>query len=268
MFEWQGAKAEDVGMDGAKLEAMREQLVERQTKALFVVRNDRVVMEWYAEDHSATRKQGTASLAKALVGGMSLMLAMAEGMMDADDLACKYVPEWRDDPVRSKITIRHLATHSSGVEDAELSQADIDQAKANGRDVSDDHMALPAWKGGFWRKDPDPFTLSRDDAPIIFEPGKQYAYSNPGMAMLSYCVTVAVQSLPQKSVRSLLKERVMDVIGVAEGEWSVGYGQTYEVNGLPLVANWGGGSFSARATARVGRLMLKKGNWEWGGKVR
>ena len=54
----------------------------------------------------------------------------------------------------------------------------------------------------------------------------------------------------------------MDPIGVPESEWSVGYGQTFEVEGLGLVANWGGGSYTARAVARVGRFMLRKGNWE------
>jgi len=262
MFEWEMAKPEDVGLDGAKLEVMKAQLAERQTKALFVVCKDRVVLEWYGEGITANQKHGTASLAKAIVGGLSLMLAMSEGVMDADDLACKYVPQWQDDPMRSKITIRHLATHSSGVEDAELSEKDIALAKAEGREASADHMDLPGWKGGFWRKDPDPFTLSRDEAPIIFEPGTQYAYSNPGMAMLSYCITSSIQSLPQKDVRSFLDERVMQGVGIPDDEWSVGYGQTYDVNGLSLVANWGGGSFSARATARLGRLMLRQGDWD------
>src|SRR5438876_1201104 len=45
-------------------------------------------------------------------------------------------------------------------------------------------------------------------------------------------------------------------------EWSVGYGTTYEVDGLKLVANWGGGSYTARAMARVGRLLLRKGDWD------
>ena len=54
----------------------------------------------------------------------------------------------------------------------------------------------------------------------------------------------------------------MDPIGAGEEEWSIGYGQTYEVDGLPLCANWGGGSYTARAVARVGRLMLRKGDWE------
>jgi len=31
---------------------------------------------------------------------------------------------------------------------------------------------------------------------------------------------------------------------------------------LPLVAGWGGGSFSARAVARLGRLLLRECEWE------
>src|SRR5690606_25871265 len=51
-------------------------------------------------------------------------------------------------------------------------------------------------------------------------------------------------------------------IGITEKEWSVGYGKTYTVNGLDLVANWGGAAFTPRAAAKIGRLMMNKGNWE------
>ena len=262
MFEWESTVPEDVGMNGYQLNAMRDGLAERQTRGFFVVRNDQVVMEWYADGHAADKRHSTASLAKAIVGGTSLMLALADGLMNADDRVCDYVPQWRDDSVRSKITVRHLATHSSGVEDAELSKTDRKRAEAEGRVASADHMELPGWKGAFWRKEPDPFTLSRDDAPIIFEPGTQYGYSNPGMAMLSYCVTASLRGSAQKDVRSFLKKRIMELIGVADEEWSCGYGQTYEVDGLPLVANWGGGSYTSRAVARIGRLMLRRGDWD------
>ncbi|MCB1124088.1 MAG: hypothetical protein KJT03_21235, partial [Verrucomicrobiae bacterium] len=50
--------------------------------------------------------------------------------------------------------------------------------------------------------------------------------------------------------------------GVPDEEWSCGYGKTVEIDGLPLVANWGGGNYSANATARVARLMLNLGNWD------
>jgi CubicO group peptidase (beta-lactamase class C family) len=75
---------------------------------------------------------------------------------------------------------------------------------------------------------------------VLFEPGSAYEYSNPGMAMLSWVVTAAIKDGRHKDVRTLLRERIMRPIGVADGEWSIGYGETHETDGLPLVANWGG----------------------------
>ncbi len=54
----------------------------------------------------------------------------------------------------------------------------------------------------------------------------------------------------------------MRPIGVSDKEWSVGYGKTFTVDGLPLVAGWGGGSYTARAMARIGRLLLRQGDWD------
>ena len=42
----------------------------------------------------------------------------------------------------------------------------------------------------------------------------------------------------------------------------MGYGGPIEIDGLKLYSNWGGASFTARAAARVVRLMLREGNWE------
>lgn len=247
-FEWEKALPESEGMSSQKLDAAGNVLSEKGTKTFLVIRNDKIVYEWYASDFGPESKHYTASLAKALVGGVSLMLALNDGLLSADDPACKYIPKWKGHPQKSKITIRHLATHSSGIEDAE--QDDIG------------HFKLPGWKGQFWKQQPDPFSISRDEAPVIFEPGSQYAYSNPGMAMLSYAVTAALRGTEHADVRTLLRRRIMEPIGVKDGDWSIGYGKTFEVNGLNLVANWGGGGYTARAAARVGRLMLRKGNWQ------
>jgi CubicO group peptidase (beta-lactamase class C family) len=54
----------------------------------------------------------------------------------------------------------------------------------------------------------------------------------------------------------------MRPIGVADADWSVGYGKTFRVDGLLLVAGWGGGSYTARAVARIGRLLLRGGDWD------
>lgn len=247
-FEWQKAAPETQGMSAQALDAATEALSRKGTKTFLVIRNDKIVHEWYAPGFGPTEKHYTASMAKALVGGVSLMLALNDGRLGADDPACNYIPEWKGHPQKSKITIRHLATHSSGIEDAE--QDGIG------------HMDLPGWKGQFWKRKPDPFSISRDQAPVVFEPGSQYAYSNPGMALLSYAVTASLRGTGHTDVRTLLRERIMRPIGVADDDWSIGYGATYKVEGLPLVANWGGGGYTARAVARVGRLMLRKGNWQ------
>jgi CubicO group peptidase (beta-lactamase class C family) len=247
-FMWKTTQPESQGFFVEKLNNLKESLAVKNTKALLIIRSDAIVCEWYAKNHGPTKKHYTASLAKALVGGMSLLTALNDGLITIDEPACNYIPQWKTHPVKSRITIRHLATHSSGVEDAE--QDNIP------------HMKLPGWKGGFWRKEPDPFTLSRDKAPIIFTPGSKYAYSNPGMAILSYTITSSLKGTKYTDVRNFLRERIMRPIGVDDNEWSIGYGKTYKVNGLNLVANWGGGSYTARAVARVGRLMLRKGNWQ------
>jgi CubicO group peptidase (beta-lactamase class C family) len=234
-------------LDKSKLDAARVALEEKNTKNFLIIRDGRIVYEWYASDSGPDKPHYTASLAKALVGGMSLVLALNDGRLRVDDPAWKYIPAWERDPLKSRITVRHLATHSSGIEDAEQDKIP--------------HMDLPGWKGVFWRKDPDPFTPSIHDAPVIFPPGTSYAYSNPGMAALSYAITASLQGTRQTDVRTLLAERIMRPIGVADNAWSIGYGTTYEVDALKLVPNWGGAAFSARATGCVGLLMLQRGNW-------
>ena len=247
-FEWSMATPESQGISSARLDALRNDLTERNTKAFIVVRNDRIVYEWYAADHGPKKQHYTASLSKAIVGGMSLALALQDGRLSVNDPAWNCIPAWKDDPEKEKITIRHLATHSSGIEDAEQDGLP--------------HEELPGWKGAFWKRDPDPFSIARDRAPVVFAPGTDYAYSNPGMAMLAWAVTASLRNSGQTDIRTLLRERIMEPIGVSEEEWSIGYGKGYELDGLKLYANWGGGSYTARAVARIGRLMLLQGDWE------
>jgi CubicO group peptidase (beta-lactamase class C family) len=227
------------------LTELRDDLAQRGTTGLLVQRGDETLLEWYADGWSAERPHYTASLAKAVVGGTSLILALQDALMGVDDPAVRYVPQWRGVPLKEDVTVRHLATHSSGLADTE-------------------HVDEPDWMRRFWRRDePDPFTVARDNVPMQFAPGTDYEYSNPGMAMLAYCVTAALQtgSSEHKDIRTLLRDRVFDPLGISEGTYSIGYGATYRVDGLALVANWGGGSMTPRQIARVGRLMLLGGAW-------
>jgi CubicO group peptidase (beta-lactamase class C family) len=250
-FAWQTATPETQGVSREKLDAICAVLEDKKTKTFLVARNDKIVYEWYADGHGPTKPHGTASLAKALVGGLSLAVAITEQKISLDDPAAKFIPQWKSDPRKSRILVRHLGSHTSGIEDAEADMLP--------------HEQLTGRKGDFWKRlNPprDPFSISRDQAPMLFEPGEKLQYSNPGIGLLTYCVTAAIQAGEAKDIRSLLMYRIMQPLGVPDHEWSCGYGKTFTVDGLPLVASWGGGNFSARASASIGRLMLREGDWD------
>jgi CubicO group peptidase (beta-lactamase class C family) len=246
--DWPVATPRSQGFDPVRLEALRTDAAARHTRALIVVRNGRIVLEWYAAGAGADTRQGTASLAKALVGGMPLLVALNDGRIRPDDLAAKFIPRWRNDPRKSRITIRQLATHTSGLADAEQDGVP--------------HERLPGWKGAFWNRKPDPISIALDEAPVIFEPGTGNQYSNPGMAALAYAVTSSLRGAPQSDIRAVLERRICEPAGIHESDWRISYGESYELDGLRGYANWGGGAFTPRATARIGQLMLQKGAWE------
>lgn len=253
-FDWSAATPESEGFSTSKLDAFRDDLAARQTCWFLLLRDDRIIYEWYAPGFGPEKTHGTASSAKAMIGGVALAKAMDLTSIRLDDLASKYVPAWRRDPVKSRITVRELGSHTSGLADADT-----------GDHSGDALMRQPGWMGDFWKRLPpprDPFTLARDVDPIISPPGTQFHYSNPGIGMMCWCITAAIQSLPEKDIRSLLRDRVFRPIGIRDAEWSCGYNQIAWVDGLPLEGAWGGGAFTARAAARIGRLMLREGNWQ------
>jgi CubicO group peptidase (beta-lactamase class C family) len=257
-FRWGVGTPESQGLSGEKLQALKEDLAARGTRGLLIARHDRIVFEWYAPGHGRHSQHYTASMAKALVGGVALAVALTDDRLALDDRVADHVPAWRENPLKARITVRHLGSHTSGLQDAWVAAE-----AARGVDQAD----FSGWEGEFWRwrgrSQPPPgdaFSLSRDRAPVLFPPGTDYAYSNPGLAMLGWVVTASLGS--SGDIRTLLRERIMRPLGVPDGEWSCGYGKTEPVDGLSLVATWGGGSYSADAVARVARLMLRGGDWE------
>src|SRR5947208_8779219 len=75
-FDWQSAPPGTQGLSPEKLDAFRDALAKKNTRALLVIRHDRVVCEWYADGNPADKPQCTASLAKALIGGISLEVTL------------------------------------------------------------------------------------------------------------------------------------------------------------------------------------------------
>ena len=247
-FDFETAEPESFDIDTMILKAHADELFRRSTQAYMIVYKDKVVYERYLPDWNRYKPHGTASAAKGIMGGLSLMLAMHDGLIDLDDPAHKYIPQWKNDPLKSKITIRQLGAHTSGLDDS-TEPGGVSQYE------------LPGWKGDFWRQERNPFIISRDETPVIFAPGTSTKYSNPGIGMMNYAVTVSIKDTEHKDIRTYLWERLIKKMGIPKEEWSVGYGKTFDSDGLPCVATWGGGSVSARAIAAVGRLLVNKGEW-------
>src|SRR5262249_50855922 len=78
-MDWASISPSEAGFDPSKLEQWRSSLASHGTTGVVVVRRGRIAFEWYAPEWSKDRPHGTASMAKALVGGMSLALAMNDG---------------------------------------------------------------------------------------------------------------------------------------------------------------------------------------------
>jgi CubicO group peptidase (beta-lactamase class C family) len=83
------AAPESQGMSSEKLDALRESLAAKNTKGFLVVRNDRIVCEWYARTTRPNRKRYTASMAKAAVGAVALAAALSDGKVSLDDPAAR-----------------------------------------------------------------------------------------------------------------------------------------------------------------------------------
>src|SRR5215471_20516112 len=97
-FEWQTATPESQGTSKEKLDALKDELAKRKTRAFLVIRNDKIVYEWYAPGHGPNKKHGAASLSKATVAGLALALLLSDGKLKLDTQVADLVPAWKDDP--------------------------------------------------------------------------------------------------------------------------------------------------------------------------
>ena len=242
-YVWEGAEPEDEGLDGVELDGLKDDLARRGTRAFLLLKNDRIVYEWYSAESGPERPHSIAALGKAVTGGMILLLALQDERIGLEDPATRYIPQWIDDPIKSRITIGQLARHTSGLDDVRFG------GKYEG------------WKE-LYRKDRDVrFPMVLSTVPVIFDPDSRYSYSGAGYYALSYALSSSLKSASQPSLKTMLTERLMDPLGIPRTSWHMGYGDVYELDGLRLYAIGSGGSYSARAVARLGQFMLHRGRW-------
>lgn len=262
-YDWEKATPESQGIDGDRLDALRQDLEARDTSVFLVVRNGRLVYEWYQEDSFSNglrenvknlikrsipgrgpehQRNNLGAMAKLLYSSMVLMTAVEDGYIGLDDPAWNYIPAWKDDPARSGITIRHLITLTSGIENVKYPDEQ------------------EGWKGEFSRNPEARFSLANSTAPVLYPPGTHYLYSSTGIYSLHYALTAGLGDSPQPNIRERIKERIMRPLGIPDDDWHIGEEDTYDVDGMQLYGI--SARYTARAVAQLGQLLLQSGNWE------
>lgn len=88
----------------------------RQTQgiAMLVMLDGKIVFEDYPNGGAVTRATELASGTKSFSGVLALC-AVEDGLLTLDEKAADTLTEWRDDPQRSKITLRQILTLTSGI---------------------------------------------------------------------------------------------------------------------------------------------------------
>lgn len=225
-------------------ERLAAALAARGTDALVVVRDGRLLHEWYRSEldpvPEVLKRRDLASATKAVTGGVSLALLGQEGLIALDDPVARHVPEWRDDPARAGITLRQLATHSAGLRGAR----------------QDDELA---WARTYMREPQRRLALALD-APLIGEPGREVVYSNPGFGLLAYAVASALHGAGRGDLKEFLRERLWEPLDVPGEAWRIGYGKPMRHGEIRAYELGGGTRLTARAMARLGGLLAAGGS--------
>jgi CubicO group peptidase (beta-lactamase class C family) len=202
----------------------------RQTRAVVVLKNGRIVGERYAASFDrATPLIGwsmTKSVINTLVG-----MRVGDGVFGLDDPAP--VPEWQsaDDP-RKQITIRNLLQMSSGLEFEEVYEPGSDAT----------NMLFTAYSAAAYAA----------AAPLGHEPGTHWAYSSGTTNILARIFRDSVgDSLA--ATHDFARDRLFEPLGITSMVLEP------DASGSPV-----GSSFSyatARDWARLGQFWLQDGQW-------
>src|SRR5437588_403487 len=100
---------------GSGLRAAADYSRSRRGFALLVLQNDRVIFEDYENGSKPDEAHKIYSGTKSF-WAVAAMCAVADGILKLDESATDTLAEWRDDPQKSRITIRQLLNFTAGID--------------------------------------------------------------------------------------------------------------------------------------------------------
>lgn len=196
------------------LKSVAEYSMAHKGQTMLVLFDGKCVYEQYANGGSANRLQMLASGSKSFVGAVAAA-AVSDGIIRFDDPVCETLVDWKNDPLKSKITYRQLLSLSSGL-------------AAGERGMS---TRAPTWKDIAGK-------------PMSGKPGEQFSYGAYHLNAFAYALE---QKLGKETFEAYLKRRILDPLGI-NIEWRFKCD-----DGHPQVG--GGAFMTARDWAKFGEFI-------------
>jgi CubicO group peptidase (beta-lactamase class C family) len=248
--QWSVAAPESVGLASAPLCSMIKWLdgsKESNVHAVLVVRHGMLVFEHYLSggDEAWGRPIGNIAFDRevrhdersATKSVISLLLGIAidHGLVKGiDKPVLSFFPEYADlrTPEKDRITLRDLITMSAGLDWHEL---DIPYTNAANSEVRMEAAS-----------DPYRFVLEQ---PVVVPPGDLWNYNSGGTEVIA----AVLKKATGKPVDDFARELLFEPLGITDVEW-------------PRYANGNviaGGALRLRPRdlAKIGQLVLQRGNW-------
>lgn len=214
----------------AAIEAPLLQKMEQyKTVSYVVIKNDSLLYEKHWEGYGDTSFVNSFSMAKSVVG-ILIGCAIKDGLIKSvDDPVANYIDAFKEGD-KSKVSIRHLLTMSSGI------------------DFKEDYVSPLAWPAeAYYGDDVNALTLK---ANAITPPGKIWYYKGGDSQLLG----MILQKVTGKKVAEYAAEKLWKPMGAEHpAYWSL------DAKGMEKVSC----CFytNARDYARFAKLMMHYGNW-------
>ncbi|MGH7516748.1 MAG: serine hydrolase domain-containing protein [Gemmatimonadales bacterium] len=242
---WPTAGAHDVGMDEVALARLVQRLIDADPAtrrpalihSLLVARRGKLVLEEYFFGFDRDTPHDMRSVGKTF-GSVMLGAAMMQGARLAPDtpiydLLAGRGPFANPDPRKSRITLAHLMTHTSG-----LACDDNDDESPGNEGTMQTQRRQPDW----WK-----YTL---DLPVAHDPGSRYAYCSANMNLVGAALTTATRTwLPELFERTIARP-----LQFGPHHWNL----------MPTGEGYlGGGAFvRPRDLLKIGQVWLDGGVWQ------
>ncbi len=189
--------------------------------AMLVMQNGHITFERYANGGMVNGRWPIFSGTKNF-WGIAALCAVRDGLIRLDDHVADTITEWRNDPRKSKITIRQLLTQTDGIEDAPFLH------RQSIRDRNAVAIGLP----------------------MLAAPGTRFIYGPSHFQILSELLR---RKLNGRGVISYFEQNVTGPLGLTALEFK------RDGRGNPLLAS--GLELTAREWARLGELVLGNGSY-------